>query len=129
MSRITVGLAMAAALTLNVPAIAAPAVEQVTVAQVSQRLADPQVLVVDVRSAAEYGAGHVPGAINIPHAAIVGDAGLLEAYRDRDLIVYCQSGRRAGMALEALKKAGYDRLSYMDGDMPGWQAAGLPIAR
>lgn len=139
MSTITVGWVMAAALTLSVAAVAAPAVEQaaveqaaverVTAAQVSERLTDPQVLVVDVRTAEEYGAGYVPGAINIPHAAIVDNTALLESYRDRELIVYCQSGRRAGIAIEALRQAGYGRLRHMAGDMPGWHAAGLPVDR
>lgn len=46
-----------------------------------------------------------------------------------DQVVYCQSGRRANMALEALQKAGYTRLSHLEGDYPGWQSQGRPVEK
>lgn len=46
-----------------------------------------------------------------------------------EIVVYCQSGRRANMALEALQKAGYTRLSHLEGDYPGWQSQGRPVEK
>lgn len=85
--------------------------------------------ILDVRTPAEYGEGHVPGAVNVPHTAILENPEILKAYRDQKLVVYCRSGRRAGMALEALEKAGFDHLTHLQGDMMGWQERGLPVEK
>jgi rhodanese-related sulfurtransferase len=86
-------------------------------------------LVVDVRSPDEFAAGHVPGAINVPHERIVADPAVLDAHRDRPLVLYCRSGRRTGLALERLEQAGFERLYHLDGDMLGWEQRRLPLAR
>ena len=51
---------------------------------------DPQAVLLDVRSAAEFGPGHLPGALNIPHTELRQRLG--EIPRDRPLLVYCASG-------------------------------------
>ncbi len=65
-------------------------------------------LLVDVRTAGEYSAGHVPTAINIPYDVIASrpptpDTGAL-------IIVYCASGHRSGIAAAALRGLGYTRV-------------------
>lgn len=64
----------------------------------------------DVRSAEEYAAGHVEGAINIPHTDIGSRIGELQLAKDTDIALYCGSGRRAGIAIETLQQLGYTRL-------------------
>ena len=88
---------------------------------------DPALAVLDVRTPAEFAAGHVPGAINVPHDQIEARLAELEGLRDKDVVVYCKSGRRAELALEALGQHGYARLKHLDGDMQGWTAAGRPV--
>ncbi|HRH77259.1 MAG TPA: rhodanese-like domain-containing protein [Cellvibrionaceae bacterium] len=65
---------------------------------------------IDVRSSEEFQAGHLPSAVNIPHTEIA--ARITEVSQDKkDTIhLYCRSGRRSGMALEALQKAGYSQV-------------------
>jgi rhodanese-related sulfurtransferase len=60
----------------------------------------------DVRTEAEWSAGHLPGAVLIP----VGELGarIAEVPRDRPVVVYCQSGGRSAQAAEMLASAGYD---------------------
>lgn len=65
-------------------------------------------LLVDVRTPAEYEAGHIPTAINIPYQNVATD--LPENSGDRVIVVYCRSGRRSGIAFEALRSKGYERL-------------------
>lgn len=92
-------------------------------------------LVLDVRGEDEFAAGHVPGALNIPHdrlAERLSDLGRLAGGGDREVVVYCRSGRRAALALETLKNAGFRRLAHLQGDYPGWveaQAAGQGAAQ
>jgi phage shock protein E len=88
---------------------------------------DPALVVLDVRTAAEFAAGHVPGAINVPHDQVERRLDELAGLRDKDVVVYCGTGRRSALALEVLGGHGYTRLGHLDGDLPAWQAAGGPI--
>lgn len=83
-------------------------------------------LIVDVRSAKEYAASHVPGAINLPHDQIRQRISELLAHKDKPLVLYCRSGYRAGKAAKVLAGFAFSQLKHLDGDMQGWQAAGLP---
>jgi|JRYD01.1.fsa_nt_gb rhodanese-related sulfurtransferase len=88
----------------------------------AQAAADPAALVIlDVRTPEEFAAGHIPGAINIPVGEIGARLAELEASRDKTIVAYCRSGRRAGVALKALHEAGFTKLSHLAGDMPGWE--------
>jgi phage shock protein E len=92
------------------------------------RLGSPSApLILDVRSADEYAAGHLPGAINIPHTEVAAALPRLAADRDRDIVVYCVSGRRAGMAISVLRADGFRHLWHLTGDYPGWAQSGQPI--
>ena len=83
--------------------------------------------VIDVRSPGEYQAGHVPGAINIPFDQI-GQRLAEVGAADQPVVLYCQSGRSAGLAAEVLSGAGYGKLQHLEGDFPGWKASGAPVA-
>jgi phage shock protein E len=83
-------------------------------------------LILDVRSEAEFGSGHVPGAINIPHDQLASRLPELDSETDRPVIVYCQSGKRAGMASTVLLEAGHTNVLHLEGDMQAWRANGLP---
>lgn len=70
-------------------------------------VADAEPLIVDVRTDKEYQAGHIEGALHKPHDQI--DAGISALLPDKSqhIIVYCGSGRRAGIAKEKLESLGY----------------------
>ena len=73
---------------------------------------------IDVRSPAEFAAGHIPGARNIP----VGDVGRRSAELgpvDRPVIVYCASGTRSAMARRTLRAAGFQKVENL-GPMSRW---------
>lgn len=85
-------------------------------------------LLLDVRSAEEYSAGHVPGALNIPHSEIRSHLASLGSTQ-QPILVYCRSGRRAGIALSQLSELGFSQLYHLDGDMQAWQSDALPVAK
>ena len=94
--------------------------------------ADPQLLVLDVRSAAEFDEGHIPGAVNIPHDVLGERIAELGPVGERDVVVYCRSGRRAAIALEALKGAGFrsaaiDLEPFRSGRMNELARISLPV--
>jgi rhodanese-related sulfurtransferase/DNA-binding transcriptional ArsR family regulator len=103
--------------------------EPVTREELARRLEDGDELVVlDVRPAAEYAAGHLPGAVSIP----VGELRrrLAELPGDREIVAYCR-GPYCAFAHEAvglLRQEGLAARRLEDG-LPEWQAAGLAVAR
>ena len=84
-------------------------------------------IVLDVRTADEYVAGHVPGSVNIPHDQLA--SRLAEVPKDRDVVLYCRSGRRVQMAADVLAGSGYARLEHLQGDMPAWSNQGRPVEK
>ncbi len=83
-------------------------------------------LILDVRTQAEFDAGHVPGAINISHDELATRLDELDSAKDRAVVVYCRSGKRAGLASSVLLEAGYVNVLHLEGDMNAWNASGLP---
>jgi apolipoprotein D and lipocalin family protein len=98
-------------------------VPAVTAAELKARLASSATkpVVLDVRRADEYAAGHVDGALNVAHTDVLANpATAVAAGKDAEIILYCGSGRRASMAIEALRAAGYTTLKHLEGDYPAW---------
>jgi rhodanese-related sulfurtransferase len=86
-------------------------------------------MLIDVREADEFHAGHIPGAINIPR-------GLLEfklsneperGQRDQKLVLYCKTSGRAALAACSLKDMGYLHVLSIEGGFDAWSAAGKAI--
>ena len=120
--------------TAGEPAATAPASAAVAVAPMSQEaLLEHQsrhpdhLFVLDVRTPQEYAEGHVPGAVNVPYDQLA--SRLAEVPKDKDVVLYCKSGRRAGIAADVLAANGYKRLSHLEGDMNAWVEKGRPIAK
>ena len=73
------------------------------------KTADKDTLVViDVRTQAEYNAGHVENALNIPLQVISQKIDDLELGKDTPIALYCRSGNRSGIANSMLKNKGYE---------------------
>jgi rhodanese-related sulfurtransferase len=100
--------------------------EPVTREELARRLQDDDLVVLDVRPATEYSAGHLPGAVSIP----VGELRrrLAELPADREIVAYCR-GPYCAFAHEAvglLREEGFAARRLEDG-LPEWQAAGLAV--
>ena len=85
-------------------------------------------VLIDVREPAEYAAGHVAGARNIPLASLDGAKGL-PTNKALPLIVVCATGARAGRAVGVLKKQGYENAQALAGGLAGWREANLPVEK
>jgi len=82
--------------------------------------------ILDVRTPAEYAAGHVRGAVNVPFNEVGRRARELSALRERPLIVYCGHGPRAWIAGAVLRRHGFSPIRFLSGHMAAWRRAGLP---
>ena len=80
--------------------------------------------ILDVRSSLEFARGHVPGARHIPFWVLPFRVDELEVPRTEELVVYCGHGPRAWMAGAVLRRAGFERVSYLAGHFEAWRAAG-----
>ena len=85
---------------------------------------DASARIIDVRGAAEFAAGHIPGAVNIP----------LPELPDRvpelppgPIVLHCQGGTRSAIAASVVRAAGRDDVSDMEGGYAAWKSAGLPV--
>ncbi|NOQ65321.1 MAG: rhodanese-like domain-containing protein [Methyloprofundus sp.] len=86
-------------------------------------------VIVDVRSEAEYRSGHVPGAIHIPFWSAFTTDKLINVDKDETVILYCAHGPRAGVAKLAFSWDGFNDLRYLAGHMAAWNSAGFPVAK
>jgi len=86
-------------------------------------------LILDVRTAAEYRAGHVPGALHVPFWAAYWRADDLPLSGAGPFVIYCAHGPRAGVAKYALGLKDDPRVFYLEGHMKAWKKGGLPVTK
>jgi rhodanese-related sulfurtransferase len=97
-------------------------------AALGERLRRGEALVViDVRSPAEFARSHVPGAINVPYADAGRLASGIPAGPDDEVVLYCGHGPRAWLAAATLRRHGFRRITYLGGHWAAWQREGLPV--
>jgi rhodanese-related sulfurtransferase/predicted transcriptional regulator len=102
-------------------------VEEITREELARRLRAGDVILLDVRPAAEYQAGHVRGARSVPITEL--RRRLRELPRDVDIVAYCRGPYcvYANDAVRQLRKRGYRARRLQDG-YPEWRRQGLPVA-
>lgn len=88
---------------------------------------DTGAIVVDVRPQAEFAAGHLPNARNIPLAELEKRVGELPA--NKPVLVCCTSGATSSRAAGVLRKAGRKDVFNLAGGLSGWRQAGLPVVK
>ena len=70
-------------------------------------------VLIDVREADEFRAGHIPGAINVPLSGI----DTISIPKDKQIFVYCLRGTRSSQAARKMKKMGYTKVKSIGGIM------------
>ena len=87
---------------------------------------EPLVLL-DVRTIEEFESGRIKNSINIPHEILLSNIDLVSQYNDEQLVVYCRSGKRASLVIEALEKNGFTNVVDIEGDILAWSEANYPL--
>jgi hydroxyacylglutathione hydrolase len=83
--------------------------------------------IIDVRNPGEFDAGHIPGAVNLPLGRLAERLG--DVPRDRPLVVHCQGGARASVAIGLLQARGFGEVGHLAGDFAQWAADGRPVEK
>ncbi len=86
-------------------------------------------VVVDVREPHEFIKGHIKDAINIPLGKFDEQLSTLEPYKDKDILIACQTGTRSTPACKSLLKAGFTNVYNLSGGMQSWEDNKLPIEK
>ena len=101
----------------------APAQRRISAHQLADQLAEQRVKVIDVREPMEFASGHIAGSLNVPLSRIT-QADLPKG----PLVLVCHSGNRSAQALAQLMQQGHPHpLVDLEGGIPAWQQAGLPM--
>jgi sulfur-carrier protein adenylyltransferase/sulfurtransferase len=107
------------------PAEAADTEHTVTATQLATMLASRDAGLkdfdlVDVREAGEYDIVRIEGSVLIPQGRILSGDAWGELPQDRDIVFHCKAGTRSAAVLAAARKAGYQRVSHLDGGILAW---------
>lgn len=85
--------------------------------------------VIDVCDAAEFAAGHVVGAKNLPLDTLTDKAKGLPGNKTTPLVVVCATGARSTKAVAQLKTMGYEKAQVLTGGLKAWREANLPVEK
>lgn len=113
---------------MDLVASAKQTITEVDTNTVSGLLADT--LILDVREPAEYAAGCLPNAINIPRGVLEFKMTAHPVFHDKQaskIVVYCLTGGRSALATEALNKIGYEGAVSMSGGFSQWSEKALEV--
>lgn len=83
--------------------------------------------IIDVRTSREYQAGHITGAIHIPHLEVWFHRREFPAAKTDPIVVYCSHGPRAWIAAFQLWTLSYQNVASLQRHMSGWERQGFPL--
>ena len=86
-------------------------------------------LVLDVRDAQDFAAGHLPRARHIPLADLSNRISEIEKYKEKPVLVTCMKGTRSSTAAKLLRRAGFKSVFHLKGGLAAWQQASLPVEK
>ena len=95
---------------------------EITVHELKAKL--DEVRIIDVREAEEFAEGHVPNAVNVPLGAFIRDLkrkGEEMVPKDKEVVVYCGSGVRGGIAASFVQEKGWENVKNLTGGYAAWK--------
>ena len=90
-------------------------------------IAEPETILLDIRTPQEVAEGQIAGAVNIDFYEADFRDRLAELDRDATYVVYCRSGNRSGQAMGLFEELGFTDVTEVDGGIVAWLQAGLPL--
>lgn len=94
--------------------------------EATQLMNSGNAIFLDVREESEFKAGHLLNARSMPVGKLDERMHEIEKFKDREVVVYCESGMRASRAIAKLKKNGFTALHALSGGLVAWEKANLP---
>ncbi|WP_027995595.1 rhodanese-like domain-containing protein [Simplicispira psychrophila] len=122
-------LALVAGAMLLVPMLKPGAMGGLSAAMAVQLINREKAVVIDVCGAAEYAAGHVVGAKNVPLDELEARLPAVVKNKALPLVIVCASGARAQRATAVAQKLGYANAQALNGGLKAWADAGMPVEK
>jgi rhodanese-related sulfurtransferase len=97
------------------------------VTEFAKTVSDSSVVVLDVRTPAEFMSGHLANAINIDVEGMQFNNDVSKLDKSKTYAVYCRSGRRSAIATDEMSKLGFKTLFNLEGGTGAWSAAGQTL--
>jgi rhodanese-related sulfurtransferase len=104
-------------------------VQVLDVAKYEQKMAAPEVQLIDVRTPDEFNDGHIENAVNINFMSDDFDTNVAGLNKDKPILVYCKSGGRSAKAAARLKELGFTTISDLEGGISNWTSENKPIVK
>lgn len=93
------------------------------------RLMNQGAVLVDVRSQAEFDSGHILDARHVPQDEVAKAAETLKRFKEKVVVVCCESGMRSGAAARVLQAQGFTKVVNLRGGLQAWRAETLPLVK
>lgn len=93
------------------------------------RLQNQGALIVDLRKPEEFAAGHIGGARRMDSAQMLTASDTLKKYKEKTVVVYCESGTVGASAARVLASQGFKQAFNLKGGLGGWRGENLPLAQ
>ncbi|HDS1015677.1 rhodanese-like domain-containing protein [Stenotrophomonas maltophilia] len=98
-------------------------------AELTQLMNAGGTVVVDLSASGDFEKGHIAGSRNAQASAFGPDNKLVANAKQSPVVLVCRSGNASETAAKALKKAGFEKVYVLDGGIPAWQQAELPLVK
>ena len=102
-------------------------VETISPAAAGEIAGSAGLVVLDVRTPEEFGAGHLAGAVNLDFYATTFADDLAGLDREAPYLLYCRTGNRSAEVREMMRSLGFLEVHEIAGGIVGWAEAGLPL--
>ena len=108
---------------------AAPKVKKVGVEEFDKLRLNKTNIVLDVRTAREFNAGHIPGAVNLDLRSSDFDKKVSELDKSKTYLVHCAAGGRSARACQKMEGMGFKELYDLSPGFTAWEKAGKPVEK
>ncbi|MEC8908405.1 rhodanese-like domain-containing protein [Thalassolituus sp.] len=102
--------------------------QTVSTAEATTMINRQNALVLDIRDKADFKAGHLVNAVNIPYASLAQRMNELDKERERPIVLVCKTGQTVSMAGKMLREKGFNAVR-MKGGMMEWNSQNLPVVK
>jgi rhodanese-related sulfurtransferase len=86
-------------------------------------------LVVDLSASPDYEKGHIAGSRNVLVSKFDADNKLVADRKSQPVVLVCRNGTASADAAKKLKRAGFEKIYWLEGGIPAWQQAELPLVK
>jgi rhodanese-related sulfurtransferase len=124
-----IAVALSAGVMLLLPTLQGAGQGVLTPSGAVQLINREKAVVIDICEPAEFAAGHVGGAKNIPLGQLEGKLASAVKNKALPVILVCQSGARSNRAVAIAKKLGFDQAQSLAGGLGAWRSANLPVEK